>query len=112
MSISGISFWQADRNWLIQQRVLTLSTQGSAPAVPAVDQSSHAAREADQAAALNGGNELKSAAISTLELSSGSGYTAGLTSGGVTGSTSGVSTSGVTTNGPAKYGHLLDRVVG
>jgi hypothetical protein len=104
MSISGISFWQADRNWFIQQRVLTLSTQASAPVAPPVDQSSHAAREADQAAAFNGGNELKSAAISALELSSSAGYTAGLTTGGTTG--------GITTNGPTKTGSLVDRVVG
>jgi hypothetical protein len=114
MSISGISFWQADRNWFIQQRVLTLSTQASAPVVPAADQSSHAAREADRAAAFNGGTELKSAAISGLELNSSTGYTAGLTAGGATGgiATNDIATNDVNANGPAKSRHLLDRIVG
>lgn len=98
MSISGISFWQSDRNWYIQQRVRSLSTQVPGPAVPLVDQSSHAAREAEQAAALDGGNELKSAAISALELSSSAGFTTGLSS-------------GPATSGPPKPGSLIDRLI-
>ncbi|HEY6258093.1 MAG TPA: hypothetical protein VIY51_20110 [Xanthobacteraceae bacterium] len=81
MSASTISFWQADRNWYIQQRVRTLSDAGSAaPVVSAVDQSSDAARRADQQAATQAGDELKSAAINALELSASGGYTSDLTS--------------------------------
>lgn len=75
----SISFWQADRNWFIQQRISTLSEQGaSAPAVPAVDRSSTAARKSEDEAALAGNGELRSAAVNALELSSSSGYTTSL----------------------------------
>jgi hypothetical protein len=77
-----LSFWQADRNWFIQQRVWTLSDITPAgPPIPAVDQSSDAARMADQQAALGSLDELKSEAINSLELSSPSGYTSSLASG-------------------------------
>jgi hypothetical protein len=113
MSIPSISFWQADRNWYIQQRVSTLSARAPAPAVPAVDQSSPAAREAGQAAALSGGNELKSAAISALELSSSAGYTSALATNGLATNdvTTNDVTTDVTTNG-STTGRLLDRVIG
>jgi hypothetical protein len=77
-----LSFWQADRNWFIQQRVWTLSDATPAgPAVPAVDQSSDAARKVDQQVASGALDELKSEAINSLELSSPSGYTSSLASG-------------------------------
>src|SRR5580704_4402944 len=79
---SILSFWQADRNWYIQQRVWTLSDVSSArPVIPAVDQSSDAARLADQQAATEALDEFKTAAIGALELSSHSGYTSSLASG-------------------------------
>jgi hypothetical protein len=71
MSTSTISFWQADRNWYIQQRIWTLSASTeidpNAPAAPT-----------------NKSPELKSAEISGLQLSSSSrsGYTSSIATGG------------------------------
>jgi hypothetical protein len=77
--MSTISYWQADRNWYIQQQIWTLSYFNVAPPpVPKVDQSSDAARASAQAGALHGSNELRSAAIGALELGSNSPYTASL----------------------------------
>jgi hypothetical protein len=73
MSTSTISFWQADRNWYIQQRIWTLSATRPAdsPTVP-INQTSCIASIADQVVSPSVVEPLKGAAINALELSSSS----------------------------------------
>jgi hypothetical protein len=78
VSTSTISFWQADQNWSIQQRIWTLSSNSPAKwgaAAPA--NASSGVASADQIALMRITEPLKSAAMSALELSSSSmsGYT-------------------------------------
>jgi hypothetical protein len=88
MSTSAISFWQADRNWYIQQRIWTLSASRPAgpegsPAVP-ISQTSRIASIVDQVVSPSVVEPLKGAAINALELSSSSrsGYTSSIATSG------------------------------
>jgi hypothetical protein len=85
MSTSTISFWQADRNWYIQQRIWTLSASRPAgsSAVP-INQTSRIASIIDQVVSPSVAEPLKGAAINALELSSSSssGYTSSIATSG------------------------------
>jgi hypothetical protein len=71
MSTLTISFWQADRNWYIQQRIWTLSASRPAGSPP-INQTSRIASIADQVVSPSVVEPLKGAAINALELSSSS----------------------------------------
>jgi hypothetical protein len=85
MGPSTISFWQADRNWYIQQRIWTLSASRPAvsPAAP-INQRSRIASIADQVVSPSVVEPLKGAAVNALELSSSSrsGYTSSIATSG------------------------------
>jgi hypothetical protein len=88
MSTSAVSFWQADQNWSIQQRIWKLSYNGSAVHVPGSStpaNTSSGVASADQIALARATEPLRSAAISTLELSSSSksGYTSNVATTGI-----------------------------
>jgi hypothetical protein len=68
VSTSAVSFWQADQNWSIQQRIWKLSCNSSAEHVPgpSTPANTSGVASADQIALARATEPLRSAAISAL----------------------------------------------